>query len=91
MSKGCLLAPSLNTNQVASSRAECLQLLPVSGLGWAAYVWSGRPQLVAVTFVVQADEIVFPTGYADRLAAAVQEPVMTFGVESIDTTTRTGW
>ncbi|WP_164737221.1 pyridoxamine 5'-phosphate oxidase family protein [Georgenia sp. SYP-B2076] len=76
---------------VMLSPDDCLRLLPACGLGWVSYVRSGEPQLMLVNFVVQAGEVVFETGYENRLAAAVQEPLMSFGTESMDTAHHTGW
>jgi hypothetical protein len=73
------------------SRAECLRLLPATGLGWVCYARSDRPRMVPVRFVVHEHEVVFGTGYGEGLAAAVQEPVMMLGVEALDPDTGTGW
>ncbi|WP_170297331.1 pyridoxamine 5'-phosphate oxidase family protein [Georgenia thermotolerans] len=73
------------------SRAECLRLLPVAGLGWVSYARSDAPRMVPVRFLVHEHEVVFRTGYGERLAAAVHEPVMTLGVQALDPATGTGW
>ncbi|GAA1625322.1 pyridoxamine 5'-phosphate oxidase family protein [Georgenia ruanii] len=73
------------------SRAECLRLLPPAGLGWVCYAGAEHPRMVPVRFVVHEREMVFRTGYGERLAAAVHEPVMTLGVEALDPVMGTGW
>jgi uncharacterized protein len=73
------------------SGAECRSLLPQSPVGWIAHCSAGKPQLVPVNYVVHGDEILVRTGYGNKLAAAAHGLVMSFGVDSIDPATCTGW
>lgn len=72
-------------------REESLLLLASTPVAWVAYCHGTRPLLVPVNVAVLDGEVVFRTGYGDKLAAAAHGQLLTVAASSIDPVDRTGW
>lgn len=72
-------------------RDECMQLLSTLTVGRVAVAEAGKaPLVVPVSYIVDAQTIVFRTGPQTELAQLLDNPV-SFQVDFVDTYHRSGW
>lgn len=72
-------------------KEESLLLLASTPVAWVAYCHGTRPLLVPANVVLVDGEVVFRTGYGDKLAAAARGQLLTVAASAIDARDRTGW
>jgi nitroimidazol reductase NimA-like FMN-containing flavoprotein (pyridoxamine 5'-phosphate oxidase superfamily) len=70
---------------------ECLTLLASRPYGRIAYVDAGSPTMVPVNHLVDGASVVLRSLDGGKLAAAIFERPVAFGLDELDNTTRSGW
>lgn len=73
------------------SEEECRHLLAVSDIGRVVVSVGALPAALPVNYRVIDDEIVFRTAPGTKLTAAVDETVVAFEVDDIDSAVGSGW
>jgi nitroimidazol reductase NimA-like FMN-containing flavoprotein (pyridoxamine 5'-phosphate oxidase superfamily) len=73
------------------TRAECLDLVPPSGVGRAAICASTGPQIFPVNYVVDGESIVFRTSAYSALGTLAAGAEMAFEVDFVDLDHAAGW
>jgi len=73
------------------SSGECLQLLASAPVGRVVYSDQALPAVQPVDFVVDDGAVVIRTGDGSRLARAVNDAVVAFEADELDTTAGSGW
>jgi uncharacterized protein len=73
------------------SRSECVRLLTRTQVGRVVFTVAALPAVIPVTFAVLDDAVVMCTAPDGRLAAAADGGVLTFEIDEIDLSSRTGW
>src|SRR5437588_12573310 len=72
-------------------RERCRALLAEKRVGRVAVVVNGVPEIVPVNYAVLDGDVVFRSGSGTKLYAALASQPVSFEVDHIDETTRTGW
>jgi nitroimidazol reductase NimA-like FMN-containing flavoprotein (pyridoxamine 5'-phosphate oxidase superfamily) len=72
-------------------RSMCLRLVAGARIGRVGISTAGAPDVLPVSFRLVDDEVVFRTGPGTKLAAATEQNVVTFEVDSMDPTSHDGW
>ena len=70
---------------------RCRALLTEKCVGRVAVVVNGVPEIVPVNYAVVDGDVVFRSGTGSKLHAALASQPVSFEVDHIDETTRTGW
>lgn len=73
------------------SREECGLLLRSTSIGRVAVSMGALPAVFPVNFAVWDRDIVFRTGHGTKLEAAVQNTVVAFEVDAVDSIAHSGW
>ena len=73
------------------SPAECLDLVPPSGVGRAAICALTGPQIFPVNYVVDGESIVFRTSAYSALGTLATGAQVAFEVDSVDHDHAAGW
>jgi hypothetical protein len=76
---------------VELDEAECIRLLAGREIGRVVFTFDALPAAHPVSYLLDAEEVIFRTGDGSKLAAATRGAVVAFQVDQIDTSTRTGW
>lgn len=71
--------------------AECLELLGGASIGRVGVSIGALPAIFPVNYVVLDGAIVFRTGAGTKLAAATDNAVIAFEVDSFDPLDQSGW
>ena len=71
-------------------RSECLRLLETVSVGRLGLLVDGRPEVLPVTYAVDAGTVVFRTAEGTVLNQAAMQ-IVAFEADAIDDTTHTGW
>jgi nitroimidazol reductase NimA-like FMN-containing flavoprotein (pyridoxamine 5'-phosphate oxidase superfamily) len=71
-------------------RDECMRLLATEEVGRVAFVNGGQADVLPVNYALDGDTVVFTTAPGSKLGAAGRASV-TFEVDRVDPTTRSGW
>jgi nitroimidazol reductase NimA-like FMN-containing flavoprotein (pyridoxamine 5'-phosphate oxidase superfamily) len=72
-------------------RDRCLELLAEACVGRVAVVVNGVPEITPVNYGLLDGDIVFRSGTGTKLHAALTSQPVSFEVDRIDETQRTGW
>jgi nitroimidazol reductase NimA-like FMN-containing flavoprotein (pyridoxamine 5'-phosphate oxidase superfamily) len=72
-------------------RDRCLELLGEGCVGRIAVVVNGVPEITPVNYALLDGDIVFRSGTGTKLHAALMSQPVSFEVDRIDETHRTGW
>jgi len=72
-------------------RDDCLRLLAGSNFGRIGVTFSAIPVVLPLNYRLVGEEIVFRTSPGTKLEAAVEEAVVAFEVDQIDSFTHAGW
>jgi nitroimidazol reductase NimA-like FMN-containing flavoprotein (pyridoxamine 5'-phosphate oxidase superfamily) len=73
------------------SRADCLRLLATGTFGRVVFTERALPAAHPVSYLLDAEEVVFRTGDGGKLAAATVRNIVAFQVDHIDVDAETGW
>ncbi|MEV4624223.1 pyridoxamine 5'-phosphate oxidase family protein [Asanoa sp. NPDC049573] len=84
-------APGSAQAVVELSRADCLQLLAACTYGRVVFTERALPAAHPVSYLLDAEEVVFRTAGGGKLAAATLRNIVAFQVDHIDAETETGW
>ena len=71
--------------------AECRTLLAQHDIGRVIVVTGGAAAVFPVSYGMVSGDIVFFTGVGTKFREAARSALVSFEVDSIDSTTRTGW
>ena len=82
--------PTVAVSLTKLARDECFELLATAAVGRVGLVVDGKPEVLPVNYVVDADAIVFRAADASVLTKAALQPVA-FEVDRIEAATHSGW
>jgi len=72
-------------------RDRCVELLAGASVGRIAVVVNGVPEITPVNYALLDGDVVFRSGTGTKLHAALTSQPVSFEVDRIDETRRTGW
>ena len=72
-------------------RSECLRLLAARQVGRVGVVIAGRPVVLPVNYVLDADTVIFRTAAGTKLDAALRSATVAFEIDHTDPVFQTGW
>lgn len=74
------------------SPPECRAAMATQKVGRIAFLSEGRPEIMPVNFVVDADSsVVFRTDRGTKLTAVLDQPAVAFEVDGVDPDGQWGW
>jgi nitroimidazol reductase NimA-like FMN-containing flavoprotein (pyridoxamine 5'-phosphate oxidase superfamily) len=82
--------PTVAASLTSLAPDECFQLLATAAVGRIGLVVDGKPEILPVNYVVDADAIVFRAADASVLTKAALQ-LVAFEVDHIDDASRSGW
>ena len=84
---------SSGTQLIELPREECIELLSSHRVGRLAFVSSGIPVILPINYIFDsaAQAVVFRTGRGSKLDAALHGGRVSFEIDGIDESARTGW
>jgi hypothetical protein len=71
--------------------SECRRLLTTAPIGRLAYTEGALPAIQPVHFTLFEGQIIIPTRWGSKVAAASRGAVVAFEIDDYDAATRTGW
>jgi hypothetical protein len=71
--------------------AECLNLLGSVTIGRVAFTEGALPAIQPVSFRLDGGDILIPSRFGSKVAAASRGAVLAFEVDDVQLATRTGW
>jgi uncharacterized protein len=71
--------------------AECLDLLRTAVIGRVAFTEAALPAIQPVSFWLDDGQILIPTRFGSKVAAASRGAVLAFEVDDVQPADRTGW
>ena len=72
-------------------QAECLDLLSTAAIGRVAFTEGALPAIQPVSFRLDGGQVLIPTRYGSKVAAASRAAVLAFEVDDVQPANRTGW
>lgn len=73
------------------SRKECIRLVASVSIGRIAYSRQALPAVELVNFTLADGDIVIRTDASGKFAVAINEAIVAFEADSVDTVGETGW